>query len=66
MTLEDYLEENGLTQAEFACLAQIKQSTVSRYLNGRLPRRAQLERIIAITRGKVTANDFMGQTRTRT
>ena len=61
MTLQDYLEETGLTQTEFAILAKTTQSTVSKYLNGRLmPRRAQLRRIAALTHGKVTANDFMG------
>jgi hypothetical protein len=44
-----------LRQDDLGC----DRTTILRARNGRLPRRRLLDRIIAVTAGEVTANDFM-------
>ena len=58
MRLEEYLSETGLTRAEFARQIGVKQFSVSRYLNGRVPEPSVMCKIIEATEGKVSANDF--------
>jgi len=66
MTLADYLKHRGLTQVEFARLVGVSKSAITLYLNGdRVPRPAVAERIIKITKGRVTANDLMFAKRAR-
>jgi predicted transcriptional regulator len=61
MTLKEYLSEQGLTESAFAELLGISQAAVNRYCNGiRTPQRMKLRAIVKATKGKVTANDFMG------
>lgn len=49
-----------MTQATFAKLLGTAPITVSRYLSGqRRPSWAVLEKIVAVTEGKVTPTDFL-------
>ncbi len=60
MTLKEYLDTNGLTQAEFAQAVGVTQQAISIWLRGeQLPRRRALERIAAATKGHVRPNDFL-------
>jgi predicted transcriptional regulator len=58
MRLAEYLSETGLTRAEFALQIGVKQFSVTRYLNGRVPEPSVMCKIIEATDGKVSANDF--------
>lgn len=60
MTLQQYLSLTGLTQRQFATMAGVSQSAVSRYVIGlRMPKREHLRRIIEVTEGAVTPTDFV-------
>lgn len=60
MKLADWIAEKDLTHAEVAELLEVEQPTVSRYVNGtRRPRDRHMVKIVAVTGGKVTANDFL-------
>jgi predicted transcriptional regulator len=60
MRLADYLSEKNLTHAAFASQIGTTQAAVTRYVSGtRVPRRTLLRRIVRMTEGAVTANDFM-------
>jgi len=60
MTLADYLEQNGLTQAAFAARIDAHPITVNRWATGRvMPRRPQIEAIEKATAGAVTASDLV-------
>lgn len=58
MRLEEYLASTGKTRAEFARQIGVKQFSVTRYLNGRIPEPPVMSKIIEVTKGKVSANDF--------
>lgn len=59
MKLNVYLQNNKLTQSEFAKIANIKQPMISRYLTGiETPNIVTLQKIHAATSGQVTAEDF--------
>jgi transcriptional regulator with XRE-family HTH domain len=61
MRLQDYLSEHGVTRAEFARRLGVKHISVTRYVSeGRVPEPSVMEKIIEVTDGKVTANDFFG------
>ena len=60
MKLDQYLSELGLTEAEFARLTGLYQSTVHRLKRGQIPGPATMARVTEATGGKVTANDFYG------
>lgn len=60
MTLSQYLEDKGLSHAEFAKSIGVSQVTVTRWANGqRFPGRREIERIQKATKGAVTANDLL-------
>ena len=60
MKLGTYLSENGITHADFAARIGTSQAAVTRYvLEQRTPRPDVISRIMSITSGEVTANDFM-------
>jgi predicted transcriptional regulator len=60
MKLADYLDTNDLTHDRFAALIGTTQAAVSRYATGkRTPRGPILRRISEVTKGKVSANDFL-------
>lgn len=59
MELRTYLEETGLTQAEFAAKLQVTQGMIGHWLHGR--KRITAEQAKAIeeaTAGKVTRHDL--------
>lgn len=61
MRLQEYLTETDTTRAEFARQIGVKHITITRYVNeGRVPEPSVMEKIIEVTEGKVTANDFFG------
>lgn len=65
MTLADYLNQEGLTNAAFASEIKVNQSTVARLRNGDImPSKAVMVRIFFATKGKVRADDFYGLTPT--
>ena len=60
MTLNDWLLESGLTNAEFARMVPCHIITVSGWrTHATLPRRNFLRRIMELTGGKVTPNDWL-------
>lgn len=62
MTLADWLIEHGISQADFASRIESSQPTVSRYVTGlRMPRKDHLRKIREVTRGAVTADDFVSE-----
>jgi predicted transcriptional regulator len=59
MFLENYIKDNGLTYESFGKLIGVSDAAVSRYVKGkRKPKPSIMSKIIKITQGKVTANDF--------
>ncbi len=59
MDLRKYLAEQKITHAAFAREVGCKDTTLYRYLKGhRFPRPNMLQRIVHLTQGAVTANDF--------
>ena len=60
MKLADYLEQEAVSDAEFARLIGVKRQAVHRYRKGaRFPDRRVLSKIHEVTNGRVTANDFV-------
>lgn len=60
--LQTFLDENGLTQRDFADRIGATQGAVARWVNGRrFPSPAVLRAIFAATGGQVTANDFLAE-----
>lgn len=60
MTLEQYLRENGLTDAAFGELVNVSQSQISRIRRGvSWPSKDVVSAIEEATRGAVTANDIL-------
>ena len=65
--LAKYLAEQGLSRAAFAKAIAVSEEAVRRYLSGeRIPTRRIMQRIVAATKGKVTANDFFAPPPRRT
>lgn len=61
MTLNDYLAKRpDLTEAKFAALIKVKQSTVNRLRKGQIPTQPVMARIVKQTHGAVQPNDFFG------
>ena len=59
MTLAGYLSTHSLTAAEFARRIGVSTQTVCRYRDGvRIPEKALMERIAAVTSYAVMPNDF--------
>ena len=59
MKLDDYIHERRLTNATFAAMVGVNQSTISRLRKpGRLPTRQVMADIYHATDGLVQANDF--------
>jgi transcriptional regulator with XRE-family HTH domain len=60
MTISEFIAANSLTRAKFAKMIGVEEESVTRYMNGtRMPRRKQLDRILKVTNGAVTANDIL-------
>lgn len=60
MTLDSYLRENAMTEADFASLIGVQQSTVNRLRRGSVPTKDVMAKIVTATDGKVRADDFFG------
>ena len=60
MTLTDYLTDRQITEAVFADLIGVDQSTVNRLRKGQVPSKQIMSRISAVTGGQVRADDFFG------
>ena len=61
MTLADYLEKTGKTEAEIASAVGCSQGTVNKLKLGKQwPSLDLVRRIVIVTDGKVTPNDFAG------
>ena len=58
MTLIEYRQTNGLTQADVAHGIDTGVTAVSQYEHGRVPKLTVMRRIIAFTGGRVMPNDF--------
>lgn len=59
--LDNYLAEKKITQTEFAALAGVTQSQISKLRSGKAnPSFALLRRIEALTGGRIKPNDFLG------
>lgn len=60
MKLASYLDAKEITRRAFADLIGVSEVAICRYINGdRVPRRKEMARIIDVTGGEVTPNDFM-------
>ncbi len=60
MTLDQYLTDNGITEATFAKAIDVDQSTVNRLRKGQVPNKALMAAIFDETAGAVRADDFFG------
>jgi len=58
MTLIEYRQTNGLTQADVARGIDTGVTAVSQYERGRVPKASVMRRIIFFTHGDVMPNDF--------
>ena len=59
MRLGDYLATNKISATEFASRIDATQAAVSRYVTGkRIPEPAIMAKIVQVTDGAVTPNDF--------
>ena len=60
MKLAVYLHQNRIPPADFARECGVTQKAVEHWMSGnRHPRPAQMQKINELTKGSVTANDFM-------
>lgn len=60
MRLNDYLADKRMTAEEFAMALGVTSAALSRYVTGdRVPRPAIMRKIIDLTAGRVTPNDFI-------
>lgn len=60
MTLTDFLNKYNMSQAEFAKSINETPMNVSRWVHGTIPSPEMMAKIVAYTKGEVTANDFYG------
>ena len=58
MKLKNWREQRNLTLAEMGAEVGVSGVTIGRYEDGRLPKPDVLQRIIQVTDGLVTANDW--------
>lgn len=56
--LKKYLDNHNLKISDFSKKVGIPQPSLSRYLAGRVPRKAEMYKIYIATNGAVTPNDF--------
>ena len=63
MNLATYLKQSDIKPSAFAATMGVAPSTVGRWIKAeRHPKPDQVRRIYILTKGKVTANDFMKET----
>lgn len=66
MTLKEYLDQTETTVDSFrAQIGAKSRTTIYRYMDGRLPNKTMMRRIVAATDGKVQPNDFFASTSER-
>ncbi|MDI2113046.1 helix-turn-helix domain-containing protein [Commensalibacter nepenthis] len=59
MRLADWMDKNNLSQKEIGDLIDVKQSSVSRWVNGVMrPSLSKIKEIIVLTNGEVSFEDF--------
>ena len=58
MRLADYVKQSNMSQAEIAALVGVTEAAMSRYMRDRVPSPDVMQRIIEVTDGAVTPNDF--------
>lgn len=59
MTIDEFLQTQSISTSQLAQKLEVSKETVRRYANGtRTPTRSVMERIVSITEGAVTPNDF--------
>lgn len=59
MTLQEYLDESGVSRGQLAELLGVSEVTVHRYLKkGTIPNAHVMPKVVAATGGKVQPNDF--------
>lgn len=62
MRLSDWMEKHDYSPSLFAARIGVTYESVRRYCTGeRIPRSAPMQKIVALTKGKVTARDFHEQ-----
>ena len=61
MKLKAYLAKNEISERVFGERIGTSQASVNRYCNGRVPEPETMRKIIEVTGGEVTANDFYAQ-----
>jgi len=65
MKLQDYLLNGEISEAAFGNQVGVSQVAIHRYVVGqRIPAREIMHKIIAVTDGAVTADDFYSQPET--
>jgi hypothetical protein len=66
MDLATHLKNNDLTEDAFAAKIPVRPFTVRRWCRGdRLPGKKYMPRIVEVTDGQVTANDFYARAQER-
>lgn len=60
MKLDQYLADNGITEADFAALIGTSQPNVHRLRKGQIPGKELMSVIFEKTDGAVRADDFFG------
>ncbi len=59
MKFKDWLEKENKSQDEVAKELDLSQVSICYYVNGqKIPRAETMQKIVAYTKGEVTANDF--------
>jgi DNA-binding transcriptional regulator YdaS (Cro superfamily) len=60
MKLSAYLASAGLSESAFAAMLEVNPKAVRHWIRAlRTPRPEQMQKIVAVTRGAVTPNDFL-------
>ncbi len=60
MTLKEYIDNVGVSQAALARKIGVEQASISRWVNGKqYPDWSLIPEIYKATEGRVTANDFV-------
>lgn len=60
LTLDAYMRENNVSVEAFAATVGVSRMSVYRWRSGEsFPKRDQLQRIVAATNGKVSADSFL-------